>query len=134
MGFVRVAGHSSIDQSAPYDGSDAINQRVMNTAVRDVNHAVGAELKQPRLGRAQPAADGEPGTEAKPGRLPGNHLHLGQTVGARKALERAARGRGNAVLTEARAARARWPVRAGASCVHMGDNARQIRREEGEFQ
>ncbi|MGO8858457.1 MAG: hypothetical protein ACLQO1_22555 [Steroidobacteraceae bacterium] len=85
---------------------------MLNTAVGDVNHAVGTELKQPQLGRAQPAPDGQPRTEAKPGSATGNHRNLGQTVGARQLIERAARGRGDAALTEPRAGRARWAVRA----------------------
>src|ERR1700736_3815131 len=106
MGFVRVAGHSSIDQSAPYDGSDAINQRVMNTAVRDVNHAVRAQLKQSQLGRTQPAPDGEPRAESESGSLPRYHRDLRQPVDAREFIERAACGRSNAELSEPRAARA----------------------------
>ncbi len=46
MSFVGVAGHSSIDKSAPHDGGDAVDQGVLNTAVGDVNHAVGTEFKQ----------------------------------------------------------------------------------------
>jgi hypothetical protein len=80
-----------------------------------VNHAVGTELKQAHLGRAQPAADGEPRTESKPCGLPGNHRNLGQTVNARQLIERAARGSGDAALAEAWATRARRAVRARQS-------------------
>jgi len=73
-----------------------------------VDHAVGTELEQSQLGRAQPAPDGQPRTEAEPGGLPGNDLNLGQIVGARQLIQRAARGRSDAALTEPRAARARW--------------------------
>jgi hypothetical protein len=112
MGFVRVAGHSSINKSAPDDGSNAVDQGMLNAAMGDVNYAVGTELKQPQLGRAQPAPDGQSRAESKPGRLPGNHRNLGQTVGARQLIERTARGRGDTALTEPRAPRARWAVRA----------------------
>src|ERR1019366_7700125 len=80
---------------------------------------VGAELKQPQLGRAQSAADGEPRAESKSGSLPGNHRHVGQTVGARQLIERAARGWGDTALTEPRTAWAGWAVRARRQSVRL---------------
>ena len=112
MGGIRVAGHLSIDQSAPHDGGHSVDQGVLNTAVRDVNHAVGAELKKAYLRRPQPAAYGEPSTESKPGSFPRNHGDLGQTVDTRQFIECIARGRRNAALAEPRAAGTRRPVRA----------------------
>jgi hypothetical protein len=45
MGRVRVAGHLSIDKSAPHDGRNMVDQGVLDTAVRDMNHSMGTELK-----------------------------------------------------------------------------------------
>jgi hypothetical protein len=119
MGFVRVAGHSSIYKGAPHDGSDAVDQGVLNTAVGDVNYAVGTELKQAQLGRARPAPDGQPRAKPKPGSLPGNHRYLGQTVSARQFIERTARGRGDAALTEPRATRTWWAMWARRQCARL---------------
>jgi hypothetical protein len=85
---------------------------MLNAAVRNVNHAMGTELKQSQLGRAHAAADGQPRTEPKPCSLSADNLDLGQTVDAREALERTARCVGDADLTEPRATPARRSVRA----------------------
>jgi hypothetical protein len=106
----------SIDKSAPHDGSDMVDQGVLDAAVRDVNHSMGTELKQTQLGRAQAAPDGEPRAVPKPSGLPGNHRNFRQTMGARQLIERAARGRVDAGVTEPRASRARWAVRARRRC------------------
>ena len=92
MGLIRVAGHFGIGQGAPHDGGDAVDQGMLNAAVRDVNHAMGAEFEQPDLGRAQPPADGETRAKPKTGGLPGNHRNLRQAVNARQLIERAAGG------------------------------------------
>ncbi len=112
MRLIRVAGHFGVGQGAPHDRGDAVDQGMLNAAVRDVNHAMRAELEQPDLRRAQPAADGEARAEPKTGGLTGNHRDLRQAVNACQLLERTAGGRGEAVLTEARAAGAGRAVRA----------------------
>jgi hypothetical protein len=116
MGRVRIAGHSPIDQSAPHDASNAVDQRVLDTAVRDVDHSVSTELKQPQFWRAQTAPDGEPRAKSKPRSLPGNHRHFGQTLGARELVEPAARGGVDAGLTEPRATRTGRAVRTRYRC------------------
>src|SRR5277367_2159635 len=121
MGLVRVAGHASLYQCAPHHGGDPVDQGVLHAAVGDVHHAMRPELEQPQLGCAQPAPDGEPRTESIAGRLPGNHANLGQTVGPRELIERVARHRDNARLTEPGTARARRSMRAGTrtrGCGH----------------
>src|SRR5271168_1672925 len=113
MGLVRIAGHASLYQGAPHDRGDPVDQGVLHAAVGDVHHAMRPELEQPQLGCAQPAPDGEPRTQPIPGRLTGNHANFWQPVSPRELIERVARRRGNARLTEPGTARTRWAMRAG---------------------
>src|SRR5258707_13959326 len=117
MSAIRIAGHPGFDESAPHDRGNPVDQRVLNNAVRDVNHAVGAEFEQTELGRAQPAADCEPRTQSKSRSRPGNHRYLRQAMGAREALERAACRSGDARLAESRTSRTWRPMRAGRQLV-----------------
>src|ERR1700722_4208067 len=50
MRFIRVAGHSGLDEGAPHGSCNPVDQGMLNAAFGDVNHAVGPELKQPHLG------------------------------------------------------------------------------------
>jgi hypothetical protein len=101
-----------INQGAPDDGGNVVDQRVMHAAVWDVNHAVGISLEQSELGRAQPASNGEPCAVPKAGCCPGNYRDLWQAVVARELIERSAGGGRNTALTEAWAARTWRPMRA----------------------
>jgi hypothetical protein len=47
-----------INQRAPHYVGNAVDQRVLNTAVRNVNDPMGAELKQPQLGGIEPSPNG----------------------------------------------------------------------------
>jgi hypothetical protein len=76
MGRVGVAGYSGIDQSSPNDRGDVVDQGMLDTAVRDVNHSVGTELKQTQFRRAEAAPNGEPRAKSKPRGLSGNHRNL----------------------------------------------------------
>jgi len=109
---VRIAGHICIYQGASHDSGDMVYQRVMHAAVRNMDHAMPALLKQPDLGRAQAAADGETRTVAKSGAIPGNDREVRQAVNTRQLLQRAARRERDARLTEPRAAGAWRPMRA----------------------
>ncbi|MEO7208055.1 MAG: hypothetical protein ABI356_12065, partial [Steroidobacteraceae bacterium] len=60
----------------------------------------------------QAAADGEPGTVAKTGGLPGDEPHPRQRVSARQLTQRAARARVDAPLAESWAAGTGGPMRA----------------------
>ena len=50
MGAVRIRGHSRIHESAAHDIRHMVDERVMNAAIRYMNHAVGARFKQPEFG------------------------------------------------------------------------------------
>src|SRR5450631_1323472 len=119
MGLVRVAGHLRIDKRSAHHGGDAIDQRVLNAAVWDMNHAVGAKFKQSQFGRTQTAPDGQPGAQPIPGSLSGNHWDVGQSVRTRQPTERVARRRGDTALAESRATRARGAVRVRHQCVRL---------------
>jgi hypothetical protein len=92
---------------------------MLNTAIWDVDHAVGALLEQSELRRPQPASDCEPRSVSKPGSRPGNTQDLGQAVGVREILEYVARSRGDAALPEARAPWAWRPVWARRQCARV---------------
>ena len=67
MGLVRIARYMSINQRAPHYLSNAVDERVLDTAVRNVNNPVGAELKQPELGGVEPSTNGQPRTQPESG-------------------------------------------------------------------
>src|ERR1700722_3592685 len=129
MGLVRVAGHSSLNQSTAHDGGDAVDQGMMNTAFGDVNHAVGTEFEQTHFGRAQPAADGQSRAKSKSRSLPRNHRNVGQSVGARQRVERVPGRGGDALRTEPRTARARGTVRADLAGAPTGWSTSATRQE-----
>jgi len=58
MGLLRIARYMRINQRAPHYVGNAVDQRVLNTAVRNVNDPMGAELKQPQLGGIEPSPNG----------------------------------------------------------------------------
>ena len=45
MGGVGVARHARLDERTPHDGRDVIDQRMMHSAVRHMDHAVRADLE-----------------------------------------------------------------------------------------
>jgi len=55
--------------------------------VRDVNHAMSAQLKQPQLGRMLPAANSKPRAQTKSGRSTRVHRYIGHIVGSRQQLQ-----------------------------------------------
>ena len=127
----RIRRHGGIDESPPHDRRHAIDQRMLDAAVRDVHQPMRAELEHPELGRAEPAPDREPRAQTKPARRAGYHRHSRQSVSTRERLERRARGGGDARLAESRATRARRAMRAGwpecerRSGCHGNLNSRQ---------
>jgi hypothetical protein len=52
MGGVRIRGYFRIDESASHDIRHVVYERVVNAAVRYMNHAMRAQFKQPELGCA----------------------------------------------------------------------------------
>ena len=109
---IRVAAQPGLDQGAAHDGSNPVDQGVLNTAVGNVNDPVGAQFKQTDLGRVQAAADGEARTQAKSGSLPGHNRDCGQPMGPGQLIEQTAGHCSNSLLTEPRTPRARRSMRA----------------------
>ena len=126
VGGVGVARHARFDERTPHYGRDVIDQRMMHSAVRHMDHAVRADAEQSDFGRPNAAADREPCAEPKTIGSTGEERHLRHTVSARELVERALRGAGDAGLAVARARGARRAVRARlGSCfgVRSGHNA-----------
>jgi hypothetical protein len=84
---------------------------MLDPAIRDVDHAVSAELEESELRRAEPAANGEARTQPKSRIAPGENLDIGQPVGARELVESPLGLRRDTRLAVARATRTRRPVR-----------------------
>src|ERR1700677_229052 len=130
--LVGVAAHARLDQGAPHDACHAVDQRMLDPAVRDVNHAVSAELEEPDLRRAQPSADRQTRPQPKAGIQPRDDLHVGQPVRPREFIERAFGGAGDPPLAESRTGRARRQVRTGKQPLELqwidGGPARAQRR------
>ena len=98
---IRAGDKLGVDQGTPHDVRDAVDQRVMNHAIRDVHDAVRAQLEQAELGRAQPAANSQARAVPKCRTLSGNYRHIRQTVSFRQLRERACGGRRDAMLGKA---------------------------------
>ena len=113
MGAVRIRSHVRVDESAAHDIRYMVDERVMNAAVWNMDHAMRAHLKQPELGRAQATADRESSAVAESSGCPGNDLHPRQAVSARQIIQCAVDGGRNARLAEPRTAGAWGPMRAG---------------------
>jgi hypothetical protein len=64
MRAIRITAHFRLNQRAPHHRGDPIDQRMMNAAVRYVDHAVAVEFEQAHFGRAHVPADGQ--TRAQP--------------------------------------------------------------------
>jgi hypothetical protein len=112
MSAVRVRGHFRINQRSPRDIRYLVYERVMNAAVRYMDHAMGARFKQPELGCTQATADSESSAVAKSGSWSGNDLHRWQSMSARQLIQYDARAEPDARLTEPRATGAWRPMRA----------------------
>ena len=57
---VRVTRDFRVHQSATHDARNAIDERVMHDAIRDVHDVVRAQLEQSDFRGAEAAANGEP--------------------------------------------------------------------------
>ncbi len=86
MGGFRIDADIGIDQRAPHDPSDTIDQRMVDATVRDMHYPVGAKLEHPELGRAPPAPYGEPGAHSERAGCPGDDTKVGQAMGTRQSL------------------------------------------------
>src|SRR5262249_31049790 len=69
MRVVRVARDVRIHERRTDHARTPIDQRMLNDAVRHVDHVMRIQLEQPDLWRAKPAANGEAGAMAKPRQL-----------------------------------------------------------------
>ena len=110
---LHVGRHPRIDERAAHDGRHAIDQRVVDHAVRNRDHAMRAELEHAELRRTGAAADCESRALAKPAAGARNHGHVRNPVLRRQCLQGSVRLGRDARLAEAGTARARRAVRAG---------------------
>ena len=112
MRLVGIARNPGVDQCASHHRCDLVYQRMVNLAIRDMHDPVRAQFEQAKLWSTKPPADRKPRPQPKGRVLARNERHFGQAVGARQVSENPDRDRGDAGLTETRAARTRRSVRA----------------------
>src|ERR1700734_2308725 len=111
MRLIRITRDSRLDERAAHDPGDAVDERMLHTAARDMHHTMGAELEQPHLRRADPAANGEARAMPKAEGRARYDRGLRQAVASGEIAERPARDGVDAGLTEPRASGARRPMR-----------------------
>jgi hypothetical protein len=111
MRLIGIAGDSRLDERSAHDICDAVDERMLHAAARDVHNAVGAELEQPQLRRAEAPADGEACAMPKFERRAGYERRLRQAVAAGEIAQRLAHEGIDAGLTKARASGAGWAMR-----------------------
>jgi hypothetical protein len=114
-----VAAHAGLDERLSHDRGHAVDQRVLDAALRDGHDAVRPELEHAEGGPATPAADREPRAVPEPGGRAADHPGLPQAVGARETLQRLECRRRESRLAVAGAAGARRSVRAGGQARHL---------------
>jgi hypothetical protein len=121
MCAIRVRRDLRIDQRAPHDAGNPIDEGMLNGAVGDVHHVMRIELEQPDLRCAQPSANSQSRTMSKAGGAPGNDVNVWQTMTARQFGECGMRGRRDSSLAKPWASGARRPVGARRNCAGLWD-------------
>ena len=80
MRLIRIARDSRFDERAAHDARDAVDQRMLHAAARNMHHSMSAELEQPELRRADPPANREARTMPKIEGRAGHDRRLRQVV------------------------------------------------------
>ncbi len=71
-----------IDERTSHHGGNAIDQRVLDDAVRDVHHPMRAEFEHAELGCAQPATNGQARAHTESRHRARHHRHILQSMRA----------------------------------------------------
>jgi hypothetical protein len=80
MRLVGIRADAAFGDRAPNDAGGAIDEGMMHDAVRDVHHAMRAELEQAHFRRADAAANREPRAQPEGGGRAVRYRHLAESM------------------------------------------------------
>ena len=115
--LIRIAGDARLDERTAHDAGDAVDERMLHSAARNVHHTVGTELEQSELGRAEASANREPRAMSKAEHRTGHDCRIRKAMVASEIAEGRAHEGIDAGLSEPGTTRARRPMRAVHDCL-----------------